>query len=268
MVRHSTIKTDKAKKDAAEKEKKQKKKETEEPITDAQAHAYKEELLRIRDQNDLVVNRQLVMLEKKQTYEAAKKSFEASQGDLNDIIAELRAPNLFRPALDDESPKAKPDGWMREKLDLPLFPKGVQRSLNDAKLTTYGAIAEFTKDLSLTAVVGIGEAGAKMIEDSIENFFATHPEYTRNIKGDEKPAKKEKASAIECLLDKAKADNQKGECPNCGDKIKGKTSKKARGMIFCTAECNGLFVVKEATARNASPATKDKTSKKKTTKKK
>lgn len=136
-----------------------------------------------------LVNQVRIFREAESTWSAAhreagelKKEMEAEQNLLNKLADEMReisqgnyTPRLPFPA-DDAPAHDAVDAWRLVPLvDLDM-PASVAAMLEDARLPTLGALADYTRaGKLLTDIKGIGQAKADQIEDATAAYWAANP---------------------------------------------------------------------------------------------
>lgn len=134
----------------------------------------------IRRQNNTVKRRHGVYLAAKEGASAAKKSYEAAQEELSELIDEQQQPLLFQ-----SEPDAEPDSWEATPIsELDLSPVAV-KAIEAAELTTIGDLAEWTKNYQISDIKGIGGVNARDIESELGRFWREHPQFCQTDSADE-----------------------------------------------------------------------------------
>lgn len=125
----------------------------------------------IREKNLQVAELEQDMNAEHERYKAAKKVFEGAQSELRSLIR--RDPNqrvLFQKNGDETV-----EPWRAVTLDDLGIEGRIAELLTEAKLTTLGAIADWTKEYQLTDIAGIGPAKAESLQATLDLYWAQNP---------------------------------------------------------------------------------------------
>jgi ERCC4-type nuclease len=151
--------------------------ETTEPVQqtpDPEAERLTQLLERICRQRKVVAKRQIQVDLCAAQLKDAKGSLEMATRELLALIDEREQPTLFPTA--DSAETSTTDAWRSEPIEVLNLPVGIVKVLQEAMITTLGAIATQGEVGSLTDIEGIGEAKAEKIADALEQYWREHPQ--------------------------------------------------------------------------------------------